>query len=109
MNTLTTRAMYRANYADLNTRNGSARSNVFADVTLPAIAPVLRNPLLQVAFHRYLTNEIFALNLGVNQTVDSYAMAVDRLQKLGYYGKEAPVGIAEKCKFYWGFYCAITK
>ena len=47
MNAMTTRTMFRANYVDLNTRNGEARANVFADITLPALAPVLRNPLLQ--------------------------------------------------------------
>lgn len=108
MNTMTTRAMFRANYADLNSRTGEARANVFADITLPALAPVLRNPLLQVAFLRYLTNEIFALNLHEKQNVDGYAMAIDRLQKLGYYGTPVPVGFAGKIKFYWAFFNAIT-
>jgi len=108
MNAMTTRTMFRANYADLNTRTGDARANVFADITLPALAPVLRNPLLQMAFLRYLTNEIFSLNLHDKQNVDGYAMAIDRLQKLGYYGTPVPSGIADKAKFYWAFINAIT-
>ncbi len=108
MNTMTTRNMFRANYADLNSRTGEARANVFADITLPALAPVLRNPLLQMAFLRYLTNEIFALNLQEKQNVDSYAIAIDRLQKLGYYGTPVPAGFADKAKFYWDFFKAIT-
>ena len=60
MNAMTTRTMFRANYVDLNTRNGEARANVFADITLPALAPVLRNPLLQGPSK----NRSFQLNIG---------------------------------------------
>ncbi len=108
MNAMTTRTMFRANYVDLNTRKGEARANVFADITLPALAPVLRNPLLQMVFLQYMTNEIFALNLREKQSIDGYAMAIDRLQKLGYYGKPVPTGFSDKAKFYWAFFNAIT-
>ena len=60
MNAMTTRTMFRANYVDLNTRNGEARANVSADITLPALAPVLRNPLLQGTSK----NRCFQLNIG---------------------------------------------
>ena len=34
MNAMTTLAMFRANYADLNSRTGEARANVFADINI---------------------------------------------------------------------------
>lgn len=108
MTTLTTRSMYRAHYSDLNSPAGDSRSNVFADISLPALAPVLQNALLQMVFLQYMTNEIHALNLSEKQKVDGYALAIDRLQKLGYYGVPIPAGFVEKVKFYWSFFLAIT-
>ena len=55
-----------------------------------------------------MTNEIFAMNLREKQNIDGYAMAIDRLQKLGYYGKPVPTGFPDKAKFYWAFFNAIT-
>lgn len=97
------RSSFRAQYAELQNSDGTVRKNVFADVSLPGLAPVLKNPLMQFAFMKYLTREVAALNLRKGQHFSPMSFSIIRLQKLGYYCEPVPSGFVPAIKFYLGF------
>jgi len=100
---ISSRQKYRLGYTDLHHRNGKAKNNVLADISLAGLAPVLRNPLCMHIFIKRLQQEVLALNLK-NPSNHMHSQAIYKLKRMGYYCVEPPKGIFNKYFFYRDFY-----
>lgn len=91
---------YRMNYTDLHYPNGTAKGNVYADVSMTGLAPVLGNPVCLFFFLKHMQTVVSGLRLQSPSSYDSRPLAIKTLKALGYYGEAVPSGLRAK----WGFY-----
>lgn len=100
---MTTHTQYRMTYTDLHNADGTATVNVYADVSMLGLAPVLKNPLCLYFFLEHMKAVVGGLRLTNPEQFDSRPLAIRELKSLGYYGEPAPAGLVAKLKFYAQF------
>lgn len=100
---MNTHSQYRMTYTDLHNADGTATVNVYADVTMLGLAPVLKNPLCCYFFLEHMKCVVAGLRLSNPQAYDARPLAIRELKSLGYYGESAPAGLVAKFKFYMQF------
>lgn len=100
---MNTYSQYRKTYTELHYRNGLSKVNVYADVSMLGLAPVLNNPLCLYFFMRHMQSLVSGLRLQNPKAFDARPLAIMTLNSLGYYGEPAPSGLKAKCNFYMKF------
>lgn len=100
---MNTYSQYRRTYTELHHTNGSCKVNVFSDVTMLGLAPVLNNPLCLFFFLRHMQNLVSGLRLQNPKGFDARPLAIMTLKSLGFYGEHVPAGLKAKCSFYLKF------
>ena len=100
---MNTHSQYRLTYTALHHANGSPKVNVYADVSMLGLAPVLGNHMCLYFFLKHMQGLVGGLRLHNPKEYDARPLAIKTLKEMGFYGEPVPSGMKAKLGFYLAF------